>query len=499
MMIRTQTGADAPRVRLVNYLAYGSNDVLGAGSMVILAGWVLLFYTRFCGLTPAQAAIIFGIARVIDAVASPLIGHISDNFRRTRLGRRLGRRRIFILAAIPLLPSFALVWLPNQTFLYYLVSYVFFELVYAMEIIPYETLAAEMSPSYTIRAKFAGSRLLFGQASAILAGFAPVWLISYLGRDSADTFLWMGIIFTVLFMTAATFVYLFTWERPVTDVARRGDHDQPKRNMIGIVYRDLRATLKVRAFRLHLGMYLGGYLSQDVFNALFTFFVIFALSGSTVRASAMMGWMYVVQLFAVAGAIHLTLRRAPAQVYRLAAAFFASGLVLLIGIWIFDISPTNPLIWAAVILAGLGRGALNYVPWATYNYMPDVDEIMTGKRREGSFAGVMTFVRKASQAIAVSAVGMVMQVTGFNPKLNSQSIASVHALILMFAVSVLTILGLGVYVSFKFRLDKVNHSVLTREIEHLRSGNAEASSSEAMAVVEDLSGVNYSKLWGKAS
>jgi Na+/melibiose symporter-like transporter len=94
---------------------------------------------------------------------------------------------------------------------------------------------------------------------------------------------------------------------------------------------------------------------------------------------------------------------------------------------------------------------------------------------------------------------MVMQVTGFNPKLNSQSIASVHALILMFAVSVLTILGLGVYVSFKFRLDKVNHSVLTREIEHLRSGNAEASSSEAMAVVEDLSGVNYSKLWGKAS
>jgi oligogalacturonide transporter len=29
-------------------------------------------------------------------------------------------------------------------------------------------------------------------------------------------------------------------------------------------------------------------------------------------------------------------------------------------------------------LVGLGRGALNYIPWATYNYMADVDEIVTG-------------------------------------------------------------------------------------------------------------------------
>jgi hypothetical protein len=30
-------------VRLQNYLAYGSNDVLGAGSMAVISGWVLIF------------------------------------------------------------------------------------------------------------------------------------------------------------------------------------------------------------------------------------------------------------------------------------------------------------------------------------------------------------------------------------------------------------------------------------------------------------------------
>ena len=48
---------------------------------------------------------------------------------------------------------------------------------------------------------------------------------------------------------------------------------------------DLWATMKIRAFRLHLGMYLGGYISQDIFNAVFTYFVVFALGSTVVVAS----------------------------------------------------------------------------------------------------------------------------------------------------------------------------------------------------------------------
>ena len=53
-------------VRLHNYLAYGSNDVLGAGSMAVISGWVLIFYTQFCGLSAGQAATIFAVARILD-------------------------------------------------------------------------------------------------------------------------------------------------------------------------------------------------------------------------------------------------------------------------------------------------------------------------------------------------------------------------------------------------------------------------------------------------
>lgn len=496
----TDIAQSAPRpVRLQNYLAYGSNDVLGAGSMAVISGWVLIFYTQFCGLTAGQAATIFAVARILDAFASPMIGYISDHFGSTWLGRRFGRRRFFILAAIPLLPSFALMWLPGQGFWYYLVSYVLFELVYAMEIIPFETLAAEMSTDYRTKAKFAGSRILFGQASAILAGFLPLWLINALGRDSADTFFYMGLIFATLFMVTAGLLYLFSWERHMPGSLEA----LPERTQGGgagqalkALYRNLFSTMRIRAFRLHLGMYLGGYISQDIFNAAFTFFVIFALAGSTAIASGLLGTMYIVQFVAVIIAINLALRASPSRAYQVAAADFAVGVFALIGLWLLGVPATSPWIWLPIILSGLGRGALNYIPWATYNYMADVDEIVTGQRREGSFAGVMTFVRKATQAAAVAGVGFIMQAGGFVSGAQAQSQGAILTMALLLGIGTVGCLSFGIWVSTRFRLSPATHDILMREIEHLRGGARTPSSPGARHVVEDLSGWRYDQLWG---
>ena len=496
----TDPAAKARPVRLINYIAYGSNDVLGAGSMAVISGWVLVFYTQFCGLSAGQAALIFAVARVLDAFASPMIGYISDHFGGSWLGAKFGRRRFFILAAIPLLPSFALMWLPGQTFWYYLVSYVLFELIYAMEIIPFETLAAEMSTDYKTKAKFAGSRILFGQVSAILAGFLPLWLINALGRDSADTFFYMGIIFAVLFMATAGFLYLFSWERfvPGSPEARALSHTGATGlgSAFKALYRNLFSTMRIRAFRLHLGMYLGGYISQDIFNAAFTFFVIFALAGSTAIASGLLGTMYIVQFVAVIIAINLALRASPRVAYQIAAVAFAAGAVTLVGLWSGGMTATSWVLWVPIILAGLGRGALNYIPWATYNYMADVDEVVTGQRREGSFAGVMTFVRKATQAAAVAGVGFIMQAGGFVSGATTQTPQAVLTIAILLGAGTVGTLFAGILVSTRFRLDGRTHSILMSEIEHLRSG-ARAPSSEAnRAVVEDLSGWRYEQLWG---
>ncbi|MEP7008230.1 MAG: MFS transporter, partial [Sphingomonas bacterium] len=132
------------------------------------------------------------------------------------------------------------------------------------------------------------------------------------------------------------------------------------------------------------------------------------------------------------------------------------------------------------------------------NYMADVDEIVTGKRREGAFAGVMTFVRKMSQALAVILVGQVMQASGFVSKASVQSPVAITAIVAVLGLGTVAMLVFGVFVSTRFRLDPRTHAVLMAEIEHFRA-NADATptSPEARAIVEDLSGWRYEALWGR--
>ena len=488
----------AREVKLGNFVAYGSNDFLGAGAMSIITAWIIFFYTTYCGLTAAEAGIIFVAARLLDAFFSPVIGYVSDYFHHTWLGKKFGRRRFFIALSIPLLPSFALMWVEGHSFWYYLVTYCFFELVYAMEIIPYETLAAEMSPNYRTKAMFAGARIICGQVANIAALFLPAVIVGYLGGEgNAGTFLYLGVLFSVFFVLVALAVYLFTWERPREDVEHMLPPPGGLFSKLLQLFRDLWATLRIRAFRLHLGMYLGGYISQDVLNPVLSYFIAFALGGTVVTMSVVNLPMAVAQLVSVVLTIWLALRIHPAPAYRLAVILFGLGVVGLLTLYAAGVSG---LTWylVAVVIAGLGRGALNYIPWSVYNYMPDVDEVVTGRRREGAFAGVMTFVRKFMQSIAIFVVTQILDASGLIPGKNVQQPQSViDAVVLLMGIGTLGILAFGFVVSTRFRLNSRTHAVLMEEIERFKAQAGTEPSAHNRAIVEDLTGWSYDRLWGR--
>lgn len=48
-------------------LCYGSANLLGSGA------WLMYFYTTFCGLTLVEAASIFSVASIIDAISNPVM------------------------------------------------------------------------------------------------------------------------------------------------------------------------------------------------------------------------------------------------------------------------------------------------------------------------------------------------------------------------------------------------------------------------------------------
>ncbi|HEV6964659.1 MFS transporter, partial [Roseateles sp.] len=492
----------------INYWGWGSGDMLGAGAQAVITGWLFYFFTSFCGLSAVEAGLILGLPRLLEAITCPLIGYVSDNLRHTWVGRRIGRRKLFLLITIPLLPSFALVFRTGHGFAYYLLAFVFFELLYTMFLIPWETLAAEMTKDYKAKARFAGARMIVAQSSAILASYLPTLLISrFGGKDSPDTFFWMAAIFGVIFSVVVTLVVLTTWERPY------GTREQAVMSqtyggvalsavlMIPVkMFRDLFSTLKIRAFRQHLAIYLGGYLSQDIFNTAFPIFVATVLMGATLVISQLMTVMYVAQLVSVMVAIQIVIRTGPVLAYRLAVALFGAALLLYLGFYLvrpqgFEqgfkalgpnlfaaLDPTRPdfslslagWLFLPIVLAGLGRGTLNFVPWSVYNYLPDIDEAVTGQRREGIFAGVMTLVRKMAQSAAIVASGWIIDLGGYVSPIGRpgeavvQSPTAIQTITALMIGGPLLMMAFGLLASWRFRLNAGTHAVLVHEVERLR-------------------------------
>lgn len=510
----SHAGARHPTWR--NYWGWGSGDMLGAGAQAVVTGWLFYFFTTFCGLSAVDAGLILGLPRLLEAITCPLIGYMSDNLRHSRIGRRVGRRRLFLLIVLPLLPSFGLLFVTGQTFWYYLAVFIFFELLYTMFLIPWETMAAEMSMDYTEKAKFAGARMLVAQSSAILASYLPTLLINQFGgKDSAEPFLWMAVIFGGLFSLVVLIVLLTSWERPYTEEELR----QPVATLswseamwIPVrMFRDLFSTLRLRAFRQHLSLYLGGYLSQDIFNTAFPIFVATVLmgaAGATLAISQLMTTMYIAQLVSVMIAIRVVIKIGPLYAYRVAITLFIAA-TLLYG-WLYlqqrggaAEAPSMLWLFAPIILAGLGRGTLNFVPWSVYNYLPDVDEAVTGQRREGIFAGVMTMVRKVAQSGAIVATGWLIGLGGYvSPKSRpgevvTQSTQAIDTVVAVMTIGPTLVMLLGLLAAWRFRLNARTHAMLSDEVKRLRAGATEPASSESREVVESLTGSRYEQLWGR--
>jgi len=426
------------------------------------------------------------------------MGFITDNFHKTRLGRRFGRRKFFILASIPLVLVYTLIWVSGFGYWYYLLTYILFEIVYSMILIPYDTLASEMSNDYKVRSKFTGARMFVAQTSAVFAAFIPGRLVEALGKENPLSFLYSGMMFTVMIMFCLVLIYKFTWERPYDEIpVEENVKNRSFLQNVHKIYADLFSTLRVKTFRYHLGMYLGGYISQDIFNAVFTYFVVFALMKSAVLASNLLAFMFAMQIIGVWIAMTITIKMNPAPAYRTAISFFIIGILGFIALQFTGTTNSTILLFVMIGVCGLGRGGLNYIPWNNYAFIPDVDEALTGQRREGVFAGVMSLIRKGTQALAVFLVGVALQEAGFVSGKASQPDAAVTAIVSILLFGTLIFLIGGLIVSYRYKLTKENHVVLLDEIQRLKNGGSKDNvSAEASQVFEELTGWEYEKSWG---
>ena len=147
---------------------YGTGEMINGLATTGLTYLAFFYLTAVCGLSGTLAGTITFITLLVDSIADPLIGLISDNTH-----SRLGRRHPYMLAsAVPLALSFGLVFaLPTgmtglHLFLYVTILMLILRVCMSLYYLPYLAIGAEISDDYYERSSIVGYRLFFWSLSA---------------------------------------------------------------------------------------------------------------------------------------------------------------------------------------------------------------------------------------------------------------------------------------------------------------------------------------------
>lgn len=483
-------------------IGYGLTDIMGGGAFTVIGAWLLFFYTTFVGLTPVEAASIVAIARIVDAIVSLFMGSFTDHFYKNYFGKKFGRRRFFLLIGAPLMLVYSLLWVNGMNYWFYLAVYLAFEIVAAMVLIPWETLPSEMTKGFNSRTKLSTCRMFLSALGTFLATFIPGLLIKYYGEHDANAYLINGIFFAVMFMVCVFISWKVTWERELTpemlaelEAAPQAKTLKEKMHLLGGLFKDYLSTLRVRAFRKHLAIYLLSFTAKDVYNTVFVFFCVYCLNVSSAFAGSLLS-MSIVGLPVTLLAGLAIIKYGPARLYVFAYVLMMLCLAGFFYVYRFPVENKTVVLIALAGIYQVGRCVLEFTPWNVFPFIPDIDEMVTRQRREGLFAAVMTFSRKTTVAIATFIVGLLLQWGGFVKGSQVQPQEAVHTIAALMFIGTSGLLLMALWQAFTFGLNKKTHKIFVDEVDRLKAeGSKQDVAPEARRIVEDLTGHDYATLW----
>jgi len=455
------------------------------------------------GLPVVATTVIIFIGRLWDAVTDSIMGRISDVTR-----SRFGRRRIyFLIGIVPVFLSFFMLFysfgIQNESakIVYYTLSYMFFGTVFSIVMVPYNAILSDMTSDYNERTSYTTIRMICSGGAALICAVIPSIVIKtfgaeHIGAAQIPGYLFMGLIFGALFGACWFIVFLGTWEKK----------DLPKPEKIPL--KNWLTVFKNKAYKNFLGIFLSFQISVDLVLALFIFYVdIVVLQYKNYEL--IVGTLLVCSMLLVAVQGKIAEKKGKAfPLYIGMPVWMASTIVF---IWLGPgVSVIVLCVLAALIAVGSSAGQLS--TWSMLADIYDIDEIRTGKRQEGLYSGMTTFLRKFASGIAVLLLGFGLQAMGFDqneytvlkagtsnfdPAVYAQS-SVVLGIKWMFVIIPIILLAVCLFFALKNKVTSRRFNAVLKGIDELKTrGNIDALSEQEMADIQIVTGMEKGKLWGK--
>ncbi len=449
-------GSQEEKLSVRSKTAYGLGDVAhSVGLGTIIPFWYLFFLTDIARLNPALAGLTVLIGGIWDAINDPLVGLLSDRTR-TRWGRR---RPFLLLGALPYGATFVLMWLipPIESqillCLYFALVYILFDTAATIVSCPYYALTPELTLDHDERTSLTSYRMFISIIAGLLAAVGFAFVLDG-APDERTAFRVMGAFSGAIFVVVTLIAFLGTQERADFQTEPAAS----PRESLGFVLRN-------RAWWYTLGMRLTSWIPVDVASAVFTYFLIYWIGMRTMEASLVQAVILASGAFSLPLVLWMTRRWEKKTAFMLAMASWA---LVMLGLLLVP-QGARGLVYPIAILVGPGVAAAHALPTAMSADTLDVDELSSGKRQEGVYAGFEVFVRLLSTKLVVATIGPILAWSGYMHGTAHQTPEALTAIRFFIAVVPAVFLIIGVVLAWRYPLTREHHRHVQEELARRRA------------------------------
>jgi len=430
---------------LKHRIGYALGDFGGCMTFGLMTAFLTRYYVNVSLMDTAVIAVMTLIWKIFDAVSNPVVGVLLDKAFANSDGKK-GKFRPWILRVSPLLSISAVLvftapsWVTGVTkMVVAFVTYLSYELIYAIHSICLGGLLPAMAKNDAERAELSSARGIGGALGSIIPMTLFPVLLSWFGSNQQLGYGVGVTICAVIGFFICLGYYSFTEER---NLSRQSSQADPIR--VTDILEVLRKNRAIVALCIH-GLLQG--ILMSVSGALGTYMYSDVLGNlSLMSMGSLLGMAVSLVLMSVSPKI---VRRLGMQRVLNGSLLLGFGLyIVLFALYaLFDVP-----IWVYLCLNTLAYGTAGLsgmMQWGMLSEAIEYNEYLTGKRTEGSINGTFNMLRRLGQGLGASFGVAMLGMIGYNASVSVQSsstILGIKVLCLLFPA----ICAIGSWIAFRF-------------------------------------------------
>ncbi len=490
---------------MINY-CYTNIFIGGAG--YIISMYFSIFLTKVVGLDIEYAGFITMIAVIWDGINDPIMGIITD---RTR--SKYGRHRAYIKWGIPfVVVSYIMLWNsfgldgekhPYMTVAYFVFAYVLYKTAYTMIAVPHTAMLPELAPEYNKRTQYTSVSYIFNSVGMIPSYIILLIMLSVFGfsdgltRDAKTPFFATGIVLSVVYSIALYATFKLVKEPSSLDM---------KLDPLDLkaAFKEYFDVFKSRSFRQYFSISFFWEMARSFYSTTYIYYVTF-LANQYKFYPIFNTFAGVFESLSFPLNYALTMEHGKKKCGTIVTPFMILGLA--IGLVVQASQPSTSkatymliLMIMGVIFYPFGMSGIGFVCNNVFPDLTDVDELITGRRREGVVSTCNTMVKQVTGGINTFIVTLILGGFGLDTKSEAtefveQSDSAIFGIRLCVAIIPMICAFISYILLRKFEMTKDDHTMIRAAIATKHKYGNVTLSAEEKARCEILSGQKLENTW----